>query len=245
MVEWTDNAIVLANRPQGENHSVGILFTEEHGATGGLVYGGQGRGKSPLMQAGNGVRAVWKAKGENALGHFDLELVEARAAHAMQDRMALMALHLVTDILYAVLPEGAAYPPLYKATCALLDHLDEQTIWPILLVQWELGVLEALGYGLTLDRCVATGRLLEDGASLAFVSPKSGGAVSVEAGMPYKDKLLPLPAFMTGLGDPTLPDVKAALRTTGYFLGEKLLGAAGKELPESRERYINRLRADV
>ncbi|MEM9421265.1 MAG: DNA repair protein RecO [Pseudomonadota bacterium] len=239
-MEWTDRAIVLANRPHGENHSIATVFTAQHGAASGLVHGGQGKSKGPLLQAGNGVEVTWRARAENALGHFALELSMPRAASAMADRQALMSLTMVTDLLYTVLPEGEAYLPLYEATVALLDHLEAQPIWPVLLVKWELGLLDALGFGLTLDRCVATGRMLEDGATLTFVSPKSGGAVSYEAGLPYKEKMLPLPPFIIDQGDPTCQDVRVGLELTAYFLTERLLAPTGKELPDVRDRYIRR-----
>lgn len=240
-MQWTDEGIILASRPHGENHSIVTVFTAEHGSASGLVYGGQGRSKGPLIQTGNGVKLSWQGRQEQALGHFTLELTKARAAAAMAERRSLLGLTAVTDLLYAVLPEANAYPKLYMATTALLDHLEDQLIWPILLVKWELGLLEALGFGLTLDRCVATGHLLEDGADLVFVSPKSGGAVCMEAGLPYQDKMLPLPPFVIDRGEPTLPDVKLALKMTGYFLTEGLLAQSGQNLPEARERYMARL----
>ncbi len=239
-MEWTDRGLILANRAHGENHSVATIFTAQHGAASGFVHGGQGKTKGPLLQAGNEVEATCRARTDGALGHFALELMTPRAAGAMADRQSLLALTTVTDLLYTVLPEGQAYLPLYEATAALLDHLEAQPIWPILLVKWELGLLEALGFGLTLDRCVATGRALEDGAALTFVSPKSGGAVSYEAGLPYKEKMLPLPPFLIDQGEPTHQDVRAGLKLTGHFLSERLLAPAGKELPEARERYIAR-----
>ncbi|MEM6650120.1 MAG: DNA repair protein RecO [Pseudomonadota bacterium] len=236
-----DEGIILAAQAHGENHSVLTLFTKEHGAAKGLVYGGQGRTKGSILQAGNGAKVTWRARQEQALGHFDIELTEARAGLALLERKTLLGLSAVTDILYKTLPEGQAYPSLYTATTALLTHLEAQDIWPILLLKWEIGLLETLGFGLTLDRCVATGRLLEDGAELSFISPKSGGAVSFDAGLPYKDKLLPLPGFLLDLAEPTFEDVKLAFHTTGYFLTERLLAPVDKRLPDARERYINQL----
>ncbi len=240
-MEWTDEGIVLGVRPHGETHAIARLFTREHGAVAALVHGGQGKTKGSLLQPGNGVEMTFRARREEALGHFELELAVPRAAAAMGDRQALLGLTAVTDLLFAALPEGVAYPPLYAATAAVLDLLEDQSIWPVVLVKWELGVLDALGYGLTLDKCAATGELLEDGAELVFVSPKSGTAVSYKAGMPYKDRMLPLPPFVIDQGEPTIPDVKAALQMTGYFLAEWLLASADKSLSDARERFIARI----
>jgi len=242
-MNWSDEGIVLQARSHGEANVIGDLFTRLHGRQGAFVYGGQGRTKRPLLQPGNGVAVTWHGKGERALGYFDLELQRARAAGAFADRRTLLSLTAVTETLSAVLPEGEQQTQLYDATSVLLDLIEEKQIFPIVLAKWELGLLDALGFGLTLDRCAATGRLGEDGADLVFVSPKSGTAVSQEAGMPYKDKLLPLPPFLIDRGEPVQGDVRAALRMTGYFLEERLLAPAGRSLPDARRQLEAKLGA--
>ncbi len=52
--------------------------------------------------------------------------------------------------------------------------------------------MQELGFGLDLSECAATGA----DADLVYVSPRSGRAVSREAGQPYGGKLLKLPAFL-------------------------------------------------
>jgi DNA repair protein RecO (recombination protein O) len=235
-MSWRDEALVLANQPQGENHSLLTVFAEREGRRSALVYGGQGRGKLPALQCGNGLDISWTGKSETSLGRFDLELTEPRAAAVFSDPKALAALSATAELLLHVLPEGEGLSGLYRATVVLFDSMSDKDIWPVVLAKWELGLLTSLGHGLTLDRCVATDTLLEDGAELCFVSPKSGGAVSFAAGMPYRDKLLPLPPFITGLGEPTRQDVAAALRMSGYFLEARLLEPIGRTLPEGRRR---------
>jgi DNA repair protein RecO (recombination protein O) len=240
-MEWTDEGIVLANRPHGEQHSVATLFTRGQGAAAGLVYGGQGRSKGPLLMAGNGVQARFRSRHDDALGHFEIELDTPRGASALADRHALSGLQAVTALLLDVLPQGAAYPQLYGATAALLDHVEDRDIFAVLLARWEVGLLATLGFALTLDRCAVSGALLEDGATLCFVSPRTGAAVTAEAGAPYRDRLLPLPPFLIDRGEPTRGDVRAALDLTGHFIDERLLAPVGKQLPDARQRLKDRL----
>ncbi|MEM9838298.1 MAG: DNA repair protein RecO [Pseudomonadota bacterium] len=240
-MDWRDEAIVLANRAQGENHSLLTVFTKERGKVSALVYGGQGKAKAPRLQCGNGLDVRWRGKTPDSLGNFEIDLIEPRASLLFGDGKALSAMIATAELLLHVLPEGEAVPGLYEATCVLFDTFGERKIWPIVLAKWELGLLAALGGGLTLDRCVATDTLLEDGAELCFVSPKSGGAVSYEAGLPYKDKLFPLPPFLIGMGEPTEGDVTAALKLTSHFLAERLLHPIGRTLPEARENLPLRL----
>lgn len=235
-MDWRDKGLVLANRPQGENHSLLTVFTPSRGKVSALVYGGQGRGKVPVLQTGNGLDVRWRGKTPDSLGNFEVDLIDPRAASIFAERTALGAMTATAELLLHVLPEGDGVPGLFEATEVLFDSFTEPMIWPILLSKWELGLLASLGHGLTLDRCVATDTLLEDGAELCFVSPKSGGAVSYEAGLPYKDRMLPLPPFLIGLGDPNLGDVRAALTLSAHFLEASLLAPIGQKIPEARER---------
>ncbi len=241
-MEWTDEAIILGTRPHGENHAVVEVFTPSAGRCVAMVHGGQSRTKQPILQAGNGVALVWRGRGEDSVGHFVMELTQARAAKLMHDRLSLMALQSLCQTLSSSLSEKQAEPRLYEATKLLLDLMEDGEVWPVIYAKWEVGLLAALGAGLQLDRCAATGQRLEEGAALGFVSPKSASAVCVEAGLPYKDRLLPLPPFLIDQGDPTKAEICASLKMTGYFLQSRIFDPAGKRLPDSRHAFLARLR---
>lgn len=231
-MSFTDDAIVLGSRAHGETHAVADLFTAAHGRWSGLVYGGQGRMKGPLLQPGNAVRAEWKGRGEG-LGFFTIEIARAHAAEFMSDRLALAGLMAACAVARECLPEREAHPGAFAAMAVLIANLGEAEIWPALMARFELGLLAELGFGLTLDRCAATGAR-ED---LIYLSPKSACAVSRGAGEPYKDKLLALPAFLIDAGaDASLEDAIAALRMTGHFVETRILHSANRELPEARAR---------
>lgn len=241
-MQFTDEGIVLNAAPHGENHAIVNIFTPSAGRVAALVHGGQGKTRQPVIQAGNGVAVTWKGRSEDALGHFSLELTEPRAASLMQDSLALTGLGAVTALLTTVLPERQSLPQLYNATRVLLEVMEEGDVWPVIMVKWEAGLLSALGYGLTLDRCVATGTSLEDGAELTWVSPKSGGAVTYEAGLPYRDRMLPLPPFLIGRGEPDAGSLLAGFDLTGHFLQERILYPADRQLPDARQRLLARLK---
>ena len=238
-MEWTDTGIVLSAKAHGENHAVVTVFTPSAGKVSALVHGGQGKTQNPKIQPGNEVQVTWKGRSENALGHFSVELTRPWAAELIHDRKALAALLSMTGLLVECLPEKQSVPDLYSGTYALLSLFEDAEIWPIIMVKWEVGLLSSLGFGLDLSRCAATGQSLEDGADLVFVSPKSGCAVSLEAGLPYKDRMLVLPPFLIDRGDITYPDLATAYKLTGFFLEDRILHPAGKTLPASRQRMIN------
>lgn len=241
-MEFTDDGIILSARAHGETAAVAEIFTPHHGKWAGLVYGGQGRTQRPVLQPGNGVRAHWKGRLDESLGFFTLELTHARAGELMQDRLSLAGLTAACALAAATLPEREAHGRAYHTMRILLDHLGDPDIWPALMARWELGLLAELGFGLTLDRCAATGAR----ENLIYVSPKSASAVSAEAGEPYKDRMLPLPAFLRdSSADATRADALDGLTTTGHFIETRILHLASQELPEARQRVVALLREGV
>lgn len=237
-MEWADDGIVLGARRHGEAAAIVTLLTREHGRHAGLARGGAGRRGRGLYQPGNQVSAQWRARLSEHLGTLSCELLDARAARLIDDPLRLAALSAMCAVVEAALPERHPYPDLYRETVRLLDHLEHDPAWAAAFVRWELGLLAELGFGLDLTACAATGETEE----LAFVSPRSGRAVSREAGAPYIDKLLPLPAFITdtAAGPPADADIAAGLRLAGWFLANHLLGERGGALPPARERFAIR-----
>jgi DNA repair protein RecO (recombination protein O) len=188
----------------------------------------------PLLQPGNLLGVTWRARLSEHLGGFNVELMEALAARALDDKLALAAIGSLTA-LARLLPERDPHPELYAATLRILRSLDAADAWPALLVKWELQLLQELGFGLDLSECAATGVA----SDLAYVSPRSGRAVSREAGLPYGGKLLALPAFLLDERAPASEsDITAGLALTGYFLERDVLGSHGLVLPQARERLF-------
>lgn len=241
-MNFTDTGIILDARAHGETHAIADVFTEHRGRWAGLVYGGQGRQKRPLLQPGNEVTLEWKGRGDNSLGHFTLEMAHARAGEAMGERLSLAALSAACAVALATLPEREPHARAYAAMSVLLANLDHIELWPALMARWELGLLAELGFGLTLDRCAASGAR----ENLIYVSPRSACAVSAEAGEPYKDKLLPLPPFLRGASsEATLGQAIDALSTTGHFIETRILHVYDKQLPEARLRVVELLTAKL
>jgi DNA repair protein RecO (recombination protein O) len=238
-MQWSDEGVILSVRPHGETAAVVELFTRGHGRHLGLVHGGRSRRLRPVLQVGNHVDATWKARLADNLGYFSCELRRGFAASVMEDGAALAAMTSMTA-LARLLPERDPHPNLFEITLFVLGFLGDAAVWPALVVRWELALLEELGFGLDLATCAATGAA----ADLAYVSPKSGRAVSAEAGEPYKDRLLALPGFLRAgsAGAVGREDVLAGFALTGHFLEARVLAQRGAEMPEARGRLVSYLR---
>jgi len=233
-MQWTDEGIVLGVKRHGEANGILELMTRDHGRHLGLVRGGFGSRLKPILQPGNSVSAAWRARLDEHLGNYAVEGLRLRAAGYFSAPHAIYGVtHLAA--LMRLLPERDPHAGLYVALEDILDHLGDAASAAPMVVRFELQLLSELGFGLDLERCVATGV----SGDLAYVSPKSGRAVSRDAGQPWADKMLRLPAFLRQQNIvPTGQDLADGFALTGYFLTRHVLDARGLSLSDERAHFI-------
>ena len=243
-MEWTDDALVIGVRHHGETAAIADLITRERGRHTGYVHGGRSRRLRPVLQPGNRVRAHWTSRRDEGLGRLSLEPLAQRAAALMGSALALQATNHLCALL-RLLPEREPHPLLYALADAILAHHDDAPGAGQALVRFELALLRDLGFGLDLARCAMTGETTD----LAFVSPRTGRAVTRAAGEPYRDRVLALPAFLAepadGFGPAATPaDARALMEgfvLTGHFLRRDLFAPRNMPLPDARAAYLDAL----
>jgi DNA repair protein RecO (recombination protein O) len=238
-MQWQDEAIIIGVKRHGETSVIAELMTRERGRHLGLVRSGRSRAMQPVLQPGNRVEAVWRARLDEHLGDLKLEPVRLRAAKLMETATAVYGVQAMGALL-RLLPERDPHPHLFEALDIILEAMDDPADAGELFVRFELAVLNDLGYGLDLTECAATGVR----QNLTFVSPKSGRAVCGEAGAPYADRMLALPAFLReGQGGNRAPSadresMAAAFRLTQFFLHRHVYEPRGLTANDAREGFV-------
>ncbi len=243
-MEWQDKGVILGVRKHGETSAIVEAMTERHGRHMGLVRGGRSSRLRPVLQPGNSVHLEWRARLEDHLGTFRIEGDVLRAARLMEEPLGIFGLQTLANHL-RLLPERDPHGGLYEASLVMLDHLDEPQKAARLLIRFELALLDELGFGIDLSRCAATGTSRE----LTWVSPKSGRAVSAEAGKPYAEKLLALPPFLLGeesrpvadIVSTTAQSLEAGFALAFYFLERDVYGPRGIRPPDERTGLVKRI----
>ena len=237
-MEWREDGVVLTVRRHGESAAIIEVLTRDHGRHAGIVRGGASRKIAPLLQPGAELDVTWRARLEDHLGTFSIDPKRARSAVLMGDRLTLAGLNAMVAMLSFALPEREAHPILYDQTRAVLDMMEEGPFWPLAYLQWELTLLQELGFGLDLRRCAVTG-VTDD---LRFVSPKSGKAVSRKGAGEWVDRLLPLSPTLSGEWNGDRKELLDGLKVSGHFLTTWLAPALGnKPIPDSRARLLDLL----
>jgi DNA repair protein RecO (recombination protein O) len=238
-MDWDAPAIVLDARPYGEGDAIATVMTSEHGAHRGLARGGAARGRTATWQPGNLVHVRWVARLAEQLGSFSAELVHPGAALAMDDALALAMLSAACAVAEGSLPEREPHPRVFDGLLHLIAHLSQGQAMLSDLVRWETVVLADLGYGLDLTCCAVTG----DTSGLAFVSPKTGRAVTTTGAGVWAERLLRLPSFLVGGNEATPVDWRDGLRLTAHFLTRDAFGYQHRPLPAARQMLYDRVAA--
>jgi DNA repair protein RecO (recombination protein O) len=185
------------------------------------------------------VQVQWIARLSDQLGSFTGELIHAGAAHAMQEALPLAMLTAICSVAERALPEREPQPHIFEGLLHLIPRLPLGEAVLTELIEWELVVLSELGYGLDFSMCAVTGRT--DG--LAYVSPKTGRAVTRDGAGEWADRLLPLPGFLTRSTPPDVAGWRDGLRLTGHFLARDVFGNQHWPLPQARAMLYDRVAA--
>jgi DNA repair protein RecO (recombination protein O) len=252
-MEWAAPAIVLDARPHGEGDAVATVMTEEHGLHRGLARGGSARARVAVWLPGNLVQVRWMARLADHLGSFTAELVHPAAALAMQDALTNAMLSAACAVAAGVLPEREPHPRVFKGMLRLIAGLPQGAPMLAEQINWETVLLADLGYGLDLARCAVTGET----TGLAFISPRSGRAVTAAGAGAWSGRLLRLPAFLAagdptggddapgdpGQAPPTAADWRDGLALTGHFLARDAFGHHHRPLPAARQMLYDRVAA--
>jgi DNA repair protein RecO (recombination protein O) len=238
--DLTADAIVCAIFAHGEHNAVVRVMTQDYGLLAGYLRGARSSRQRALLIPGNKVKASWRARVDEQLGTFTLELLQSRGTLALGNRLPAAALSWVSNLCAAAVPERVAYPNIHSSLEALLTIIEEAApfIWAQALVRFELTLLAELGFGLDLGCCAATGQVDE----LIYVSPKSAQAVCAAAGRPYHDKMLPLPPFVLQATEAAdWPEIRDGLRLSGYFLERQLDDKRSARCLEARQTLLQQL----
>ena len=236
-MEWRDEGLVIGVRRHGEHSAIVEAMTRDHGRHLGLVRGGRSARLGAALQPGNTLGLVWRARLNEHLGAYAVEPLRLRAGRLMTSALALAGVNYL-GALIRMLPERDPHAAVYEALSLIVDSLDDDALVPALVARFEAQMLAECGFRLDLERCAATGAA----DRLIYVSPKSARAVSAEAGAPWRDRLLPLPAFLRDGGRlktrPSAAELADGFRLTGFFLARDLFAPSGAPLPDSRAAFL-------
>ena len=239
-MRWSDKGLVVSVKKYGENSLILHLFTKDHGVHAGLVKYSTTKKNGYIYELGNILSVEWTGRLEEQLGFYKSELEKSYLYNIINNSLKLDALNSICSMLSMFLPERQVNSKLYKETIEIIKYLNNNDMtWVSRYAQWELLLLSELGYGLDLSQCAVTGEI----ENLKYVSPKSGRAVSELGAGIWVKKLLILPKFLQKFNTNALDndELNYGIKLTTFFLNRYVV-SIGLKLPESRDRFTNKLK---
>ena len=239
-MRWSDKGLVVSVKKYGENSLILHLFTKEHGVHAGLVKYSTTKKNGYIYELGNILSVEWTGRLEEQLGFYKSELEKSYLYNIINNSLKLDALNSICSMLSMFLPERQVNSKLYKETIEIIKYLNNNDMtWVSRYVQWELLLLSELGYGLDLSQCAVTGEI----ENLKYVSPKSGRAVSELGAGIWVKKLLIFPKFLQKFNTNAIDtdELNYGIKLTTFFLNRYVV-SIGLKLPESRDRFTNKLK---
>ncbi len=235
-MKFSDQGIIISQKKYGENSLIVKVLSHNHCVYRGFVNSIKSSKSRSIFQIGNLISFEFRARNEENLGQFiNVDLAKSYCSKIIFDALKINCVNSLFSIIDHCFLERENHDNLFEELQIFLQKIvmkDQAHEFLPDYVELELKILKTLGYGVDLSSCAATNST----ENLAYVSPKSARAVSLEAGMPYQNKLLRLPEFLIGnrVGIVT-NDLRDGMRLSGYFL-EKFVFEDQKEKLKARNR---------
>jgi DNA repair protein RecO (recombination protein O) len=233
-MSWESNGLILNFSKYNEKSYILEIFTEEHGKHKGIIRGLHSKNKRSIIEPGNEVFATWSGRLETHLGNYNVEPIKLWSSHVLQFKDKLSAISSICSLISLTMAERQPNPIIYFSSKKLIEIVaSKREDWIREYVFWEMQLLSEIGYGLDLERCAVTSK----SSDLVYVSPSSGRAVTNEGAGDFRNKLLPLPKFMTDFkANYDNDDIYNALNLTEFFFKKRFFLPNNLNFPQSRNR---------
>lgn len=233
-MRWESNGLILNFSKYNEKSYILEIFTEEHGKHKGIIRGLHSKNKRSIIEPGNEVFVTWSGRLETHLGNYNVEPIKLWSSHILQFKDKLSAISSICSLISLTMAERQPNPIIYFSSKKLIEIVaSKREDWIREYVFWEMQLLSEIGYGLDLERCAVTSK----SSDLVYVSPSSGRAVTNEGAGDFRNKLLPLPKFMTDFkANYDNDDIYNALNLTEFFFKKRFFLPNNLNFPQSRNR---------
>ena len=148
---WSDEGYLLEKNNFNENSIIIQTFTLNHGKYSGVVYGGSSRKIKKNFQIGNKISLNWRAKSENKIGYFNVELIKPVSPLFFDDKKRSICILAASSILKILLPERQVNKKIFHSFDNFINNLSDKN-WVKLYILWELSLIKELGFEISIPK---------------------------------------------------------------------------------------------
>ena len=152
-MNWIDEGFLLSKNRYNENSLIAEFYTKDRGKISGIIFGGTSKKIKNYLQIGNKLHINYNSKGQNRIGYFKIEIVNAYSPLYFDQRQKLSCIISAMNLIKILTAESQSNIKVYKLIDNLFYILKDSN-WLKKYIFWELELLKLLGYDLELENLV-------------------------------------------------------------------------------------------
>ena len=224
---WNDIGFLLSKNRYSENSLITEIFTENHGKTIGIIFGGTSKKIKNYLQIGNKIHVNFNTKSENRIGYFKIEIQEALSPLYFDNKKKLSCIISAMNLIRLLTAESQRNRNLYKLIEDFYDLLKKSN-WIKDYIFWELQLFKILGYDLDLKNLVEKRKINNE---IKYISKSKS-----------EKKIVPNFLINKTENIEDLPTLLNGLKLVGDYLEKTILKPNNLNQPLSRIQFIDTLK---
>ena len=156
-MRWESEGIVLGFSLHNEKSYISEVLTKEYGRHKGLIRGIHSKNLRSTIEPGNEVKASWSGRLETHLGNFTIEPIKSWSSLILNRKDKLTALSSLCSLISLTMAEKQPNDLIYFNSKLMIKKMSSnEDDWIKEYINWELGLLSEIGYGIDLSKCAVT-----------------------------------------------------------------------------------------
>ena len=152
-MNWEDKGFLISKNRYNENSIIAEFYTQKHGKTSGIIFGGTSKKIKNYLQIGNKIHLNYNSKSENKIGYFKIEIDQALSPLYFDSSKKLLCIKSAMSLIKLLSADSQKNEKIYD----LIEnfyHILTQDNWLKNYIFWELDLLKNFGYDLDLNNLV-------------------------------------------------------------------------------------------
>ena len=226
-MNWDDAGYLISKNRYSENSIIAEVFTENHGKTSGIIFGGTSKKIKSYLQIGNKIYVNYNTKSPTRIGYFKVEILKALTPLYFDNSQKLSCITSAMHLIKLLTAEAQSNKEIFILMDNFFNILNLDN-WIKEYIFWELELLKLLGYDLELKKIVEK-EIISDRINY-FVKTST------------EKKIIPSFLIDRSNSDIDLKTLLRGLKLVSDYLEKSILRPNNINLPTSRLDFINLLK---
>jgi len=226
-MNWDDAGYLISKNRYSENSIIAEVFTENHGKTSGIIFGGTSKKIKNYLQIGNKIHVNYNTKSPTRIGYFKVEILKALTPLYFDDSQKLSCITSAMNLIKLLTAEAQSNKEIFILIDNFFNILNLDN-WLKEYIFWELELLKLLGYDLELRKMVEK----------EIINNQINYIVKTT----NEKKIIPNFLIDRSISDIDLKSLLKGLKLVSDYLEKSILKPNNINLPTSRLDFINLLK---